>query len=273
MRNGDLQVGLVRDMRKVPLVNLGTSGLKVSKLGFGTFDFGVPSLNISPEEGAHVLEEAHKLGVSFWDTSDDYGSHPHVAAALRIVPRKDVVISTKTSAKTGKDAKKSLQTSLTELAIDYVDLFLLHFVKSGQIRNCRLILRELADMKAAGVVRAIGLSTHSVAVVREASRFEDLDIIMTICCNADQTVIKKFHEEIPLEDGSIEEMFDAVKQARENGKGTIAIKVLGSSAPPLVEDYQSSIEFIDRSPFVDAMLVGMRNLDQVRKNVRAILSG
>jgi len=117
------------------------------------------------------------------------------------------------------------------------------------------------------------LSTHSVAVVREASRFEDLDIIMTICCNADQTVIKKFHEEIPLEDGSIEEMFDAVKQARENGKGTIAIKVLGSSAPPLVEDYQSSIEFIDRSPFVDAMLVGMRNLDQVRKNVRAILSG
>jgi aryl-alcohol dehydrogenase-like predicted oxidoreductase len=154
-----------------------------------------------------------------------------------------------------------------------VDLFLLHFVKSGQIRNCRLILRELADMKAAGVVRAIGLSTHSVAVVREASRFEDLDIIMTICCNADQTVIKKFHEEIPLEDGSIEEMFDAVKQARENGKGTIAIKVLGSSAPPLVEDYQSSIEFIDRSPFVDAMLVGMRNLDQVRKNVRAILSG
>lgn len=96
-------------MSKVPKVKLGSSGLVVSKLGFGTFDFGVRSLGIVPEEGCRILSEAHRLGVSFWDTSDDYGSHPHIAAALRVIPRKRVVISTKTSAKSGEEAGKSLR--------------------------------------------------------------------------------------------------------------------------------------------------------------------
>lgn len=56
-------------MLKVPMVNLGDTGLKVSKLGFGTFDFGVPSLNISPGEGGRILVESYKLGVNFWDAS------------------------------------------------------------------------------------------------------------------------------------------------------------------------------------------------------------
>src|SRR3990170_6767176 len=113
-------------MLEVPMVNLGTSGLKVSKLGFGTFDFGVPSLNISSEEGGRILMESYKLGVNFWDTSDDYGSHFHVASALKGLPRKEVILSTKTSARSGKEAIKSLDKSLKELNTDYADIFLLH---------------------------------------------------------------------------------------------------------------------------------------------------
>lgn len=112
-------------MFEVPRGSLGNTGLKVSKLGFETFDFGVP-LNISPKEGGRILMESYKLGVNFWDTSDDYGSHPHVASALKHVPRKEAVVSTKTSAKSGEEARKSLRGSLRELGIDYIDIFLLH---------------------------------------------------------------------------------------------------------------------------------------------------
>jgi aryl-alcohol dehydrogenase-like predicted oxidoreductase len=184
-------------------VNLGSTGLKVSKLGFGTFDFGVPSLNISPEEGARILVESYKLGVNFWDTSDDYGSHPHVASALKNAPRKDIVISTKTYAKSGLEAKKSLENSLKELDTDYVDIFLLHYVKYNWIKDCHRVLKELEELKTTGVVKAIGLSTHSVAVAKEAAGFEELDVIMAICCKADQSLINRFREHIPLEDGSM----------------------------------------------------------------------
>lgn len=259
-------------MLKIPIVNLSGTGLKVSKLGFGTAYIGDPSLDISPEEGGRILAESCKLGVSFWDTSDDYGSHPHVASALKHVPRKEIVISTKTSAKSGEEAKKSLKNSLKELDTDYLDIFLLHAVESDWIHGCHQVLKELNDLKTTGIVKAIGLSTHSVTVVREASRFEELDVLMTICCKADQAIINEFREHIPLEDGSIEEMFNVIKSAHSSGKGVIAMKVLGTSAPPLVRNYPSSIKSIARLDFVDTMVIGMRSLDEVKKNVKVILS-
>ncbi len=259
-------------MLKVPLVNLGSTGLKVSKLGFGTFDFGVPSLNISPEEGGQILVECYKLGINFWDMSDDYGSHPHVASALKQVPRKKVIISTKTYARSGEEAEKSLENSLKELDTDYIDIFLLHYVKKDQIDGCHQVLKELEAMKRTGIVKAIGLSTHSVAVVREAAQFDELDVIMTICCKADKTLISKFRERIPLEDGSIKEMFQAIKLAHDNRKGVIAMKVLGDSAPPLIRNYQSAIKAIAQLEFVDAMVIGMRSLDEVKKNIKVLAS-
>jgi aryl-alcohol dehydrogenase-like predicted oxidoreductase len=259
-------------VHKVPKVNLGSTGLKVSKLGFGTFDFGVPTHNISPEEGGRILAESYKLGVDLWDTSDDYGSHPHVASALKRVPREEIVISTKTSARGGEEAKQSLKSSLQELNTGYVDIFLLHYVKYDWVKGCHQVLRELRDLKTTGVVKAIGLSTHSVAVAREAAQFEELDVIMTVCCKADQALVNKFRNLIPLEDGSIKEMFHAVKLAHDNKKGVIAMKVLGNSAPPLVKNYQSSIKSIAQLDFVDAMVIGMRSLNEVRNNIGAILS-
>ncbi len=259
-------------MRKVSFVNLGKTGLKVSRLGFGTFDFGVPSLNISPEEGGRILFEAHKLGVNFWDTSEDYGSHPHMASALKLVPRKEVIVCTKTNAKTPDEAKIGLKNVLKELDLSYIDIFLLHYVKSAWIDDCHEVLRELNRMKTAGTVKAIGLSTHSVTVVKEASYFKEADVIMTICCKANQATINKFHEYIPLEDGSIEDMLQAMDSAHNIGKGIIAIKVLGNSASPLIKNYRSSIKSIAKLDFVDTLCVGMKSLDEVKKNVEAILS-
>ena len=88
---------------------------------------------------------------------------------------------------------------------------------------------------------------------------------------ADQIMINKYPRNIPLEDGSIEEMFDAVRLAHDNGKGVITMKILGTSAPPLIKNYQESIKSIARLDYVDALVIGMKNMDEVKKNVKAIL--
>jgi aryl-alcohol dehydrogenase-like predicted oxidoreductase len=260
-------------MLRLPSVNLGSTGLKVSRLGFGPlFDDYDPSLRISSAEGGRILIESYKLGISFWDTSDDYGTHPHIAFALKHLPRKDIVISTKTYAKSGEEARKSLKNSLKELGTDFIDIFLLHYVTSDSVDSCHQVLKELRKLKATGIVKAIGLSTHSVAVARESAEFKELDVIMTICCKAEQAMINKFPENIPLEDGSIYEMLQATRLAHDNGKGTIAMKVLGSGAAPLIRRYQSAIKAIAQLRYVDAMIIGMRNIEEVKKNVQAILS-
>ncbi len=259
-------------MVKVPIVELGNTKLKVSKLGYGTYDFGTSALNISPEEGGQILTESYKLGINFWDTSDDYGSHPHVASALKYVPRKEVIISTKTFANDSKKAEENLKSSLRELNTDYIDIFLLHFVKTNWIDRCQKVLKGLKNLKATGIVKAVGLSTHSAEVAKKASQFEELDIIMAICCNASQALINKFQKHIPLEDGSIDEMFHALRVAHKKGKGIIAMKVLGDGASPLVSNYQLAIKTISKLDFVDAMVIGMQNLDEVKKNVNVLAS-
>lgn len=257
-------------LRQMPLTTLGRTGLKVSRLGFGTYDFGVPALKISPQEGGQILASSYKLGVNFWDTSDDYGSHPHVARALEQVPRREVVVSTKTSARTGQAAAKTLERSLRELGTDYVDVFLLHYVKSDWLDASRKVLKELADVKASGRARAIGLSTHSVKVAREAATFEDVDVVLALTCAAEEATIRKLPENVPLEDGSMREMLDAIRAVHEAGKGTIGMKALGTGAPTLVKAYRSSIGSVARLRFVDALLIGMKDLDEVRKNIAVV---
>jgi len=259
-------------MLNIQKVNLGKTGLKVSKLGFGTFDFGVSSLNLSPNEGGHILLESFKLGVNFWDTSEDYGSHLHVVSALKNVSRREVVISTKTNAQSGEEADKSLKNSLRELDTDYIDIFMLHNVKHEWIDGCHQVLKLLNEVKEAGIVKAVGLSTHSVAVVRKASQFREVDVIMATCCKANQAVVDKFRDYIPLEDGSMEEMLAELELAHELGKGIIAMKVLGTGAAPLVKTYQSSIKFIAGLDFVDGMVIGMRSVEEVKKNVKVVSS-
>jgi aryl-alcohol dehydrogenase-like predicted oxidoreductase len=251
-------------MPKVPKAKLGKTGLEVSKLGIG------PPTNLSPQEGGRLLVDSYRLGVNFWDTSDDYGTHPYIASALKHVPRKEVIISTKTYAKSGEEAEESLKSSLKELGTDYLDIFFLHFVKSDWVDGCHKVLKEMADLKTTEIVKAIGLSTHSVAVARKAARFRELDVIMAICCKANQALINKFNELIPLKDGSMREMFQTLKVAHDNGEGVVAMKVLGGETPLLIEKYQAAIKGVAQLDFVDAMVIGMRSLDEVKKNVMVI---
>src|SRR5712692_11086817 len=93
-------------------VRLGRTGLTVSSLCFGT---GYMSGSVTA--GARLLVRAYELGVTFWDTSDDYGTHPHVARALREVGRDEIVVVTKTYASTAVGARRSVTKALRELRV------------------------------------------------------------------------------------------------------------------------------------------------------------
>jgi predicted aldo/keto reductase-like oxidoreductase len=167
-------------------------------------------------------------------------------------------------------ATRSLEHSLNELGTDYIDIFFLHYVTSDWVDGCRKVLRELGDAKASGMAKAIGVSTHSVKVVREAAAFEDVDVVLAVTCGAKEATLRRLPENVPLEDGSMREMFAALHAVHEAGKGVIGMKSLGTGAPVLLEDYRASIRSIARLGFVDALLIGMKDVDEVEKNVAAL---
>ena len=117
-------------------IKLGPMQVEVSRLaqGSGTVGSGGSS-NQTRQLGlqglADLYRAAYDNGVTLWDTADQYGSHPHVALALKGVPREKVAVLTKTHASTEKEMRADLDRFRKELGTDYIDILLLHCMIDG----------------------------------------------------------------------------------------------------------------------------------------------
>ena len=237
----------------------GNTDVGVSRLAFGTVFMGPQSDEMSPEEGAALLLHAFKQGVFFWDTSDDYGTHPHVAHALRQLPRNEVVICSKT-----ETPDKPIEGILQELETDYLDILLLHGFDSGEVSVARNTLRSWQRHKSSGKVRALGLSTHSAKVADLVSEWPEAEVLMlpinsTGYCLPDLSI-----------EGGVEQMMAAAEKAFKLGKGIVAMKVMGCGT--LAHDPKAAISFAAKLPYVHSLCIGMRNVSEIDENVRLIES-
>ena len=144
-------------------IRLGRTGIVVNRLGFGA----LPLQRTSLDEAVGILHKAVDSGVNFFDTARMYSdSETKLGAALTGV-RQRVIIATKTVAKDVAGIEADLAKSLAELQTDYLDIYQVHNAKSvPKPGDGRYELLE--RLKQAGVIRAIGLTAHSLDVAVEA---------------------------------------------------------------------------------------------------------
>jgi len=130
---------------------LGRTGIKVSRIAFGTIPFKLKEM--SPEQGAELLVAAVDHGVNFFDLAEIYGSHPHMREALRHI-RKPVVIASKSGAKTAEAMETSVKRALDEIGVGRLDIFKLHSVDSLEdLEGRRPAWDALLKAKSDGLVR------------------------------------------------------------------------------------------------------------------------
>jgi len=155
-------------------VNLGRSGLKVSRVCFGTSAVGSTSFQqwaINESESRPLFKRALDLGVNFFDTADMYstGISEQITGTLlnELAPRDQVVIATKVCGPMSehpndeglsrKHIMDSIDASLTRLGTDYVDLYIIHrFDGQTPIEET---MEALNDIVRAGKVRYLGASS------------------------------------------------------------------------------------------------------------------
>ena len=157
-------------------VNLGRTGLKVSRLALGCMTYGVPDRGshewtLDEEQSRPVIRHALEAGINFFDTANSYSdgtSEEIVGRALRDFARRDeVVIATKVYFPQGKGpnqrglSRKALMAeidnSLRRLGTDYVDLYQIHRWDYGT--PIEETLEALHDIVKAGKARYIGASS------------------------------------------------------------------------------------------------------------------
>ncbi|HHY17323.1 MAG TPA: 4Fe-4S binding protein [Firmicutes bacterium] len=239
---------------------LGDTGINVTELCFGVLPMGPSQFGLPPEEGGRLIEEGIRSGINFLDTAQSYRTYPHIKKALDYLKGKkyDVVIATKSAAVTYDDMKSAVEEARKALDRDTIDIFHLHAarVDSNVFEDRRGALECLVDCKSKGMVRAVGISTHSVEVVGAGKNVDEIDVIFPI--------INK--EGLGILHGTRDEMAKAISEASLKGKGLYAMKALGGGN--LLSDREGAFNFVRNLPGISSVAVGMVNRDELDMNLR-----
>ncbi|WP_027719334.1 aldo/keto reductase [Desulfovirgula thermocuniculi] len=235
---------------------LGKTGIRVSRLCFGTLTVGPLQVNLPVEEGAAVIRYALEAGVNFLDTAESYRTYAHIRKALQGWDG-EVIIATKSYAYSHRGMRESLEEALRALSRDHIDIFLLHEQESAlTLRGHWEAFEFLLQAREKGLVRAVGISTHSVEGVRAAARVPEIDVIHPLVNVAG----------VGIQGGTREDMLAAIEEAAAFGKGLYAMKVLGGGH--LIARAEEAFSFALQIPYLASVAVGMRSREEVDFNVR-----
>ncbi|HBA63109.1 MAG TPA: aldo/keto reductase [Lachnospiraceae bacterium] len=187
-------------------MTLGKTGITVNKNGFGA----LPIQRISNEAAVQLLRRAFAEGINFYDTARAY-TDSEVKLGLAFEGMRDqIYIASKTAADCAEAFWKDLDTTLTNLKTDYLDLYQFHnpavCPKPGDGSG---LYEAMLEAKEQGKIRHIGITNHRLAVAHEA-----------IASGLYETL------QFPFSYISSEQELELVRKCEENGMGFIAMKAL-----------------------------------------------
>lgn len=235
---------------------LGKTGLEVTELCFGALPFGPLQKNLPREEATAVLVAALEAGVNFIDTAQVYKTYAPIREALKQTKKRPVIAS-KSPAATYEDMQNAIEEALNELNLEEIDIFHLHAARVGEdvFTKRKGALECLYDYKHRGLVKAVGISTHSVKVTALAATVEGIDVVFPLINKTGHGIL----------DGSREEMEKAIARCVAQGKGVYLMKVLAGGI--LVGDYAQAVEYARSIPGCASLAIGMVSKTEVEYNV------
>lgn len=166
-------------------VTLGVTGLEVTPIAYGTWQFGGDWGEVNEEAAVAAIHRAHQLGVNFFDTAQAYGfgtSEQILGRALADhlrAERDAIVIATKGGLRIDEDEgllrdsspawlRRGIEESLANLGVDHIDLYQLHWPDlRTPFEETGGALRQLVDE---GKVRHVGVSNFSAEQMARLSR-------------------------------------------------------------------------------------------------------
>ncbi len=244
-------------------VSLGPDGLETSRLAMGTGTSGFAGAsNQTRKLGVGGLADLYRYGfdngLTFWDTADGYGSHPHLKSALQDIPREKVVIMTKSLSKTAKGMREDIERFRRELGTDYIDLLLLHAVREEdwpvQRRGAMDVVNEY---KEKGIVKSRGISCHSLPALRQVHTQEYIDV--------DLARVNAIGARMDADPATVIEELCKIKAA---GKGVIGMKILGEGL--LRDRVGEALQHAMALDCIDCFTIGAENRFELADLIRQI---
>jgi aryl-alcohol dehydrogenase-like predicted oxidoreductase len=244
------------------MVTLGNTGIKTSRLAMGTGTVGSGHHSHQTALGVKGLSElllnGYDHGLRFLDAADSYGSHEHVAEALKHVPRDKVTVLTKTFSRTPAEARADLDRFRRELGTDYLDICLMHCVTEADwTERYKGVMDVLSEAKEKGIIRAHGCSCHSIEALRAATQSSWVEVHLV-----------RINPVGAMMDADPDTVVSVIKEMHARGKGIIGMKILGQGA---LRDHQDeALNFALGLNLLDAFTIGAESKSEQEDLIRRI---
>lgn len=283
--NTGLAAGLLAGTGGLPLraaggkasdwVTLGKSGVKVTRLAFGTGTMsGRTQRELGQDQFTRLVRHAYDNGIRFFETAESYGEmHKMLGVALKGIPRDSYRLMSKVTTREGVDPQAKID-ELRKLAnTDYFDVMLLHYQHVATWPTDTVRWQDgILEAKLKKAVVGHGASVHGLPALRKFPENKWLEIAM-IRMNHNGT--KMDAEAYNTRDaGDVGEVVTHTKQVRSEGMGVISMKLIGEGAFTTREDRKAAMRFAFNNAGVDSVTVGYKNtaeIDEAIENLNLAL--
>lgn len=235
--------------------SLGSTGLRVSRIGFGVLTMGATQLDLDLDTGAALIRYALDQGINFFDTAQYYRTYPYLKRALA-GRRDELVLCSKCLSGSYEAMRDAVEEARVQMDRDVIEIFLLHEVRhNGDLESRAGALEYLMEAKQKGLIKAIGLSTHHADVAMAAAVQEDFDVLFPLIN------FRGLGIRYGAGPGTREQMEQAIQVAAESGKGVFAMKVFGGGN--LTGCYQEALDYVSAVPGIDSLIIGFGNRQEI----------
>jgi 1-deoxyxylulose-5-phosphate synthase len=205
-----------------------------------------------------LLLNGYDRGLRFFDSADSYGSHPHVAEALKHVPRDKVTVLTKTWARDAASARADLDRFRKELGTDYIDICLMHCLTEGDwTERFNPVMDVLSEAKQKGIIRAHGCSCHSIEALRAAAKSPWVEVHLV-----------RINPVGAYMDAAPETVVSVIREMRANGHAVVGMKILGQGEMRNRQD--EALHYALSLDLLDAFTIGAESQSEQEDLIRRI---
>lgn len=257
-------------------VTLGKSGVKVTRLAFGTGTMsGRTQRELGQEEFTRQVRYAYDRGIRFFETAESYGEmHKMLGIALKGIPRDTYRLMSKVTTKEGVDPRAKIDELRKLAQTDYFDVMLLHYQHVATWPTDTVRWQDgVLEMKHKQALIGHGASVHGLPGLRRFPGNKWLEVAMIRVNHNGTKMDAEDYNTRGL--GNVPEVVTHVKQVKTEGMGVISMKLCGEGAFTQREDRQAAMRFAFRNAGVDSVTVGYKStaeIDEAIENLNLALA-
>ena len=237
--------------------------------GFNGSGHSSAQVRLGQAEFTRLIRHGYDSGLNFFDMADLYGSHHFMNPIIKDIGRDKVVLLSKIWFAEGAGmeptdrAIPAVDRFRQELGVDMIDICLIHCVTNSEWPTQLKRMRdELSELKQQGAIRATGVSCHDLGALEVASQHPWVDVIFARINNKAKV----------MDDSDPNRVAAVLRQARDNGKAVVGMKIYGAGQLVEAEQREASLRYVWGKKLVNATTIGFEKPDQVDDTITRLNS-